>query len=72
MYRLPLLKEHPNFSQFPVDQARHREECPGGGSALPSSEPSRFKIAITTCEQIITKNFSLEFDKTLLRVAATW
>ena len=28
------------------------------------------KIAITTCEQIVKKDFALDFDETLMRVAA--
>merc|ERR1719273_141147 len=63
--RLPLLKEHPEFNQLiklAIEKSVQEWISPVIERAI--------KIAITTCEQIVKKDFSLDFDETRMRVAA--
>merc|ERR1719403_342184 len=63
--RLPLLKEHPEFNQLiklAIEKSVQEWISPVIARAI--------KIAITTCEQIVKKDFSLDFDETRMRVAA--
>merc|ERR1719309_1905433 len=55
--RLPLLKEHPEFNQlikFAIEKSVQEWISPVIERAI--------KIAITTCEQIVKKDFALDFD----------
>ena len=63
--RLPLLKEHPEFNQLiklAIEKSVQEWISPVIERAI--------KIAITTCEQIVKKDFALDFDETRMRVAA--
>merc|ERR1719192_2826060 len=63
--RLSLLKEHPEFNQLiklAIEKSVQEWISPVIERAI--------KIAITTCEQIVKKDFSLDFDETRMRVAA--
>jgi CCR4-NOT transcription complex subunit 1 len=63
--RLPLLKEHPEFTQLiklAIEKSVQEWISPVIERAI--------KIAITTCEQIVKKDFSLDYDETRMRVAA--
>merc|ERR1719403_63121 len=63
--RLPVLKEHPEFNQLiklAIEKSVQEWISPVIERAI--------KIAITTCEQIVKKDFSLDFDETRMRVAA--
>merc|ERR1719309_918919 len=63
--RLPLLKEHPELTQLiklAIEKSVQEWISPVIERAI--------KIAITTCEQIVKKDFSLDFDENRMRVAA--
>ena len=63
--RLPLLKEHPEFQQLiklAIEKSVQEWISPVIERAI--------KIAITTCEQIVKKDFSLDFDEQRMRVSA--
>jgi CCR4-NOT transcription complex subunit 1 len=61
--RLPLLKEHPEFNKLiKLDNSVQEWISPVIERAI--------TIAITTCEQIVKKDFALDFDETRMRVAA--
>jgi len=63
--RLPLLKEHPELTQLiklAIEKSVQEWISPVIERAI--------KIAITTCEQIVKKDFSLDFDETRMRTAA--
>merc|ERR1719361_3079871 len=63
--RIPLLKEHPEFNQLiklAIEKSVQEWITPVIERAI--------KIAITTCEQIVKKDFSLDFDETRMRTVA--
>ena len=63
--RLQLLKDHPEYSQLiklAIEKSVQEWISPVIERAI--------KIAITTCEQIVKKDFALDFDETRMRVAA--
>merc|ERR1719334_586956 len=63
--RLPLLKEHPEFNQLiklAIEKSVQEWISPVIERAI--------KIAITTCEQIVKKDFALDYDETRMRSAA--
>ena len=63
--RLPLLKDHPEFNQLiklAIEKSVQEWISPVIERAI--------KIAITTCEQIVKKDFALDFDENRMRVAA--
>merc|ERR1719282_2020612 len=63
--RLPLLKDHPEFNQLiklAIEKSVQEWISPVIERAI--------KIAITTCEQIVKKDFALDFDENRMRGAA--
>ena len=63
--RLSLLKDHPEFSQLiklAIEKSVQEWISPVIERAI--------KIAITTCEQIVKKDFALNFDESRMRIAA--